>query len=266
MIPTVIVGASGRMGLSMIRLLPDFPALRLSAAVVSPASRNLGQDAGVLAGTAAPLGVPVTAALEPALKNAGVLIDFSSAAAVPETLRQAVAARVPVLIGTTGLPPTLDTQLEQAARVVPVLTAANTSLGVNLLLALVEQAAKALPADFNIEIVEAHHRHKRDAPSGTALALGAAAARGRGLQGDSAASQPRGAAGPRRDDEIGYAVVRGGDVVGEHQVLFLGTGERLNLAHSATDRSIFARGALRAAQWLAGQRPGRYQMADIFGF
>lgn len=247
MISIVIVGASGRMGLSMIRLLPEFPALRLGAAVASAGSGSLGKDAGVLAGGAA-LGVSLTSGLEPALRNAGVAIDFSTADAVPTTLRVAHAARVPLLIGTTGLAAALASDLDQAARDIPLLTAANTSLGVNVLLQLVEQAARSLPPEFDIGIVESHHRHKKDSPSGTALALGAAVTSGR--------------AGAR----IGYAALRGGDVVGEHEVQFLGNGENLRLAHSATDRSIFARGALQAAQWLAGQRAGRYQMADIFGF
>jgi len=261
-ISTIIVGASGRMGLSMIRLLPEFPALRLGAALVSTSSSHLGQDAG-LAADCQSLGVPFTAELQSALRTADVVIDFSAAAAVPTTLGLARAAKVPLLIGTTGLSADLGAQLDRAAVDIPVLTAANTSIGVNLLLHLVEQAARALPIEFNIEIVEAHHRHKRDAPSGTALALGAAAARGRDLTGEYAAQWPRGAAGVRQDAEIGYAIVRGGDVVGEHDVLFLGNGERLRLAHSATDRSVFARGALQAAQWLAAQPAGRYKMSDI---
>jgi 4-hydroxy-tetrahydrodipicolinate reductase len=263
-ISTVIVGATGRMGLSLLRLLPEFPTLRLSAALSSAGSRHLGQDAGAYAGLEA-CGVRISADLPAALRGAGLVIDFSNAMAAAANVRAAAEARVPMLLGTTGLAPEMHGLLQQAAARIPLLVAANTSLGVNLLLQLVERAAQALGTEFNIEILEAHHRHKLDAPSGTALALGSAAARGRGLSLEqTTAPQPRGSAGTRRPEEIGFAVLRGGDVVGEHEVRFLGNGERLTLAHSATDRAIFARGALQAGQWLAGQPPGRHQMQDIF--
>jgi 4-hydroxy-tetrahydrodipicolinate reductase len=263
-ISTVIVGATGRMGRSLLQLLPEFPVLRLSAAVGSAGSPQLGQDAGTYAGHDA-CGVHISADLPAALRGAGLVIDFSHAAAAPSHVRAAAEAGVPMLLGTTGLAPEMQGLLQQAAARIPLLVAANTSLGVNLLLQLVERTARALGPEFNIEILEEHHRHKLDAPSGTALALGAAAARGRGLSLEQAsAPQPRGSAGPRRPEEIGFAVLRGGDVVGEHEVRFLGSGERLTLAHSATDRAIFARGALRAGQWLAGQPPGRHQMQNVF--
>ena len=239
----VLIGAGGRMGRALQGLLPEFPALQLKAAVV-PAGNQDRQAAGAAALT--------TAALPAALANAGLAIDFSSAAASAANLAACVAARVPLLLGTTGLPASLEPELTAAARHIPLLVAANTSLAVNLLLELVSRAAAVLPDNFDIAIAESHHRDKRDAPSGTALALGAAAQAGR-------------AAAGRDGREIDYAVTRGGDIVGEHMVHFNGAGERLSLGHVATDRAIFARGALAAGAWLARQAPGRYRMQDLFG-
>jgi len=227
----VIVGASGRMGTQLLRLLDQFPALRLVGAVASERSTALGKDAGLHAGAAASA-LPISPALPPLLQQADLVLDFSSPA---------------------------------AADVIPLLVAPNTSLGVTLMLELVRQAAQALPRNYDIEIMEAHHRNKADAPSGTALALGEAASAGRGQSlAEQAVYTRHGQPGPRHEGQIGYAVVRGGDVVGEHQVWFLGDGERLLLQHSATDRSVFARGALLAAQWLAGKPAGRYGMRDVF--
>jgi 4-hydroxy-tetrahydrodipicolinate reductase len=171
------------------------------------------------------------------------------------------------VIGTTGLDESQTDALREAARRIPIVWAPNMSLGVNLLLGLVEQVARALdPGGFDVEVVEMHHRHKVDAPSGTALALGRAAARGRGVDLDAAAVRARdGITGPRAAGQIGFATLRGGDVVGEHRVLFAGRGERLELAHVATDRRIYARGALRAATWAAARQPGLYGMADVLG-
>jgi 4-hydroxy-tetrahydrodipicolinate reductase len=242
---TVIVGASGRMGGQLLRAMSEFPGLRLHGAVASAHSRALGEDATLRCGAAAS-GVSITADLAPLLEQAQLVIDFSPPSAVVANVRACVSARVPMLIGTTGLPPELEAPLQSAARSIALLVAPNTSLGVNLLLELVQQAARSLPAGYDIQIVETHHRGKRDAPSGTALALGAAAATARGV------------------DAVGMASVRGGDVVGEHEVWFLGEGERLLLKHSATDRAVFARGALLAGQWLAGRPAGRYGMRDVF--
>jgi 4-hydroxy-tetrahydrodipicolinate reductase len=250
------------MGTQMLRLLPNFPRLKLVGAVASERSATLGQDAG----TAVRAGmVPISASLPPLLAGADLVIDFSTASAAAAHLAACVAAGVPLLLGTSGLPRELKAPLAAAAESIPLLVAPNTSPGVSLLLDLVRQAAQALPGSYDIEIVEAHHRHKTDAPSGTALALGEADAGGRGLRlGEQATYARHGETGARREGQIGFSVVRGGDVVGEHEVWFLGDGERLLLKHSATDRSVFARGALLAGQWLAGRPAGRYRMRDVF--
>jgi 4-hydroxy-tetrahydrodipicolinate reductase len=238
--------------------------VRITGAVASAASASLGRDAGELAGREA-LGVKVTSDLPAALAAADVAVDFSQPQATRANLAACRAARKPLLIGTTGFAAELTAdELEAAAREIPLLVAPNTSLGVALLIELVRRAATALPPQFDIEILEAHHRAKRDAPSGTALELARVAAEGRALESSQALSGASGGrAGPRRQGEIGFAVLRGGDIVGEHTVLFAGPGEELRLSHRAADRAIFARGALRAALWLAGQPPGRYGMSNI---
>jgi 4-hydroxy-tetrahydrodipicolinate reductase len=252
----VIIGVSGRMGLALVRAAAS-ESVTITAAVASPKSDAIGKDAGELAGIGK-LAVPITSDLAAALAQADVAIDFSNAAALPATMAACRQARKPLLIGTTGFP--ADTDFAAVAADIPVLVAPNTSLGVTLLIELVRQAAAALPPQFDIEIIEAHHRMKKDAPSGTALALGKAAAEGR--------SQPldpvRTEGAPRQGAEIGFAVVRAGDIVGEHSVLVAGIGESLTLSHRATDRSLFARGALQAAVWLQSRAPGRYFMRDLF--
>jgi 4-hydroxy-tetrahydrodipicolinate reductase len=258
-----IIGATGRMGRALLAALPEFSSLRLAAAVTIPAHESLGRDAGEAADLRS-AGVLLTSDLATALSGGiDVAIDFSSVTSTAATLVACRSARVPLLIGTTGLGPDLDAAIGDAGREIPVLAAANTSLALNVLLELVRRASRALPASFDIDIIEAHHRHKVDAPSGTALALGRAIAEGRGqplpAEPVLTGSQP----GPRPEGPIGFAVVRGGDVVGEHEVRFLGGGEQLRLTHLATDRAIFARGALAAAAWLAGQPPARYGMADF---
>lgn len=246
------------MGRSLIALLPEFPELALHAAVVSPGSSLAGREV-----EGAP-GLRYAPGLAAGLPEAQLVIDFSSAAAALEHLGACAAAGVPLLIGTTGIGREIDAAAARAAARIPLLIASNTSVGVTLLTELVRHAAAALPDGFDIEIVEAHHRHKVDAPSGTALSLAEAAAAGRSQELEGHAIYARkGAVGPRAAGQIGFAVVRGGDVVGEHEVLFLGAGERLSLKHSATDRSIFARGALRAGRWLAAKPPGRYGMSDV---
>jgi 4-hydroxy-tetrahydrodipicolinate reductase len=260
----VIIGVSGRMGQALVRVAGELPAARITAAVASASSASLGRDAGVLAGLQ-PLGVQVTSDLAAALAVADVAIDFSQPQATRANVAACRAARKPLLIGTTAFAAELtEPELDAAAGEIPLLIAPNTSLGVALLTELVRKAARALPAEFDIEIVEAHHRMKRDAPSGTALALARAAGEGRGqAPAEAPSGSSGGRIGPRRQGEIGLAVVRGGDIVGEHTVLFAGPGEELRLSHRAGDRAIFARGALRAAIWLRGQPPGRYGMNDI---
>lgn len=252
------------MGQALVRAAVENQSLQLGAAVASAGSKTLGNDSGELAGAAAN-GIPVSSDLAAALSKVDVAIDFSSARATAEHLRACRQARKPLVIGTTGFPTALESEFDAAARDIPILVAPNTSLGVTLLVELVREAARALPGQFDIEVIEAHHRLKRDAPSGTALALGRAAAEGRGVSIDAVGSTRRDGQA-RQGSEIGFAVVRAGDIVGEHSVLFAGMGESLTLSHRATDRAIFARGALQAAAWLAAQPPGRYFMRDLVAY
>jgi 4-hydroxy-tetrahydrodipicolinate reductase len=198
--------------------------------------------------------------------EADVFVDFSAPDALAGNLEQALAAGKPILIGTTGLSPDHQALIDTAAREIAVIQAANTSLGVNLLAHLVREAAARLGADWDIEISEMHHRMKADAPSGTALLLGRAAAEGRGVDLDAVSDRGRdGITGPRAPGHIGFAALRGGTVAGEHQVIFAGEGERIELGHRAESRAVFAHGAIAAALWLAGKPAGRYSMADVLG-
>ena len=203
--------------------------------------------------------------LPPDLGGAQVAIDFSRPDLSLRALNVSRAARVPIVIGTTGHGAEFDARVAGAARDIAVLVAPNTSIGVAVARELVRIAAEALPADFDIEIIEAHHKHKVDAPSGTALALADSAAKGRGLDPHADTLPGRSGQAARRQGEIGIASIRAGDIVGTHTVLFAGTGERLTVGHEATDRSVFAHGAVRAAAWLAAQKPGRYSMAHVLG-
>jgi 4-hydroxy-tetrahydrodipicolinate reductase len=263
MIRAVLVGATGRMGQAIIAAANGIPDIAITAAIGSRASVQLGRDAGELAG-AQRLGVVVTTDLRAVLADADVVIDFSKASATEEHLGACRQAKKPLLLGTTGHSPALQKSFAAAAREIALLVAPNTSVAVTLLLQLAHAAAAALPATFDVEIIEAHHRMKPDAPSGTALALGHAIAddRGQELAEVGVVNHSRDAI--RRAGDIGFAVVRGGDLVGEHTVLFAGPGETLTLTHRATDRAIFARGALQAAAWLAAQPHGLYSMSNIF--
>jgi len=195
-----------------------------------------------------------------------VFIDFSAPAALEANLQTALAAERPIVIGTTGLAPEQHRMIDDVARTIPIVQAANTSLGVNLLAHLIREAAARLREEWDIEILEMHHRHKVDAPSGTALLLGQAAAEARGISLDDASDRGRdGITGARVPGHIGFAALRGGSVAGEHQVIFAGEGERIELGHRAESRAIFARGAIEAALWLTGKAPGRYGMADVLG-
>ncbi|HXQ64529.1 MAG TPA: 4-hydroxy-tetrahydrodipicolinate reductase [Steroidobacteraceae bacterium] len=261
-----LFGATGRMGRSLIHAIHDSTEFELVGALASADSPALGQDAGDVAGLNRRFGTRVTADRALALERAEVVLDFTLPLATLANAAACLDRGAALVVGTTGLGPEAHAALEAAAQRIAVLKAPNTSLGINLLARLVEQAAAALPAEYDIEILEAHHRYKVDAPSGTALRLGEAAAAGRGSDlRDLAAEHRRHQTGPRREGSIGFAVVRGGDIVGEHTVLYAGLGERLELTHRAHDRMTFAYGALRAANWLRGRAAGQYSMADVLG-
>jgi 4-hydroxy-tetrahydrodipicolinate reductase len=262
LVRAALIGATGRMGEALLRAAPAFPRLNITAAVASPTSPSLGRDAGEVAGVGC-LHLPITSDLPRALAEADVAIDFSSAAATRANLAACRAARKPLLICTTGFAAELDGSFAAAARDIPLLIAANTSLGVTLLLELVRIAARALPPSFDIGILDTHHRSKQDAPSGTALALGSAAREARQAAAPAADAAGAAAGKAQREGEVGFASVRAGDIVGEHTVLFAGPGEALSLTHRATDRGVFARGALAAALWLQSRPPGRYTMHDL---
>jgi 4-hydroxy-tetrahydrodipicolinate reductase len=259
----VLVGAAGRMGQAIITAANDSSDIEITAAVDSRHSACIGRDAGELAG-GKHLGVAVSNDLRAVLAATDVVIDFSTASATEEHLAACRAARKPLLMGTTGHSGARQRSFAAASLEIPLLVAPNTSLGVTLLLELAQQAALSLPFDFDVEIIEAHHRLKADAPSGTALALGEAVAKARAQEFAAVAVASGSRDATRRSGDIGFAVVRGGDLLGEHTVLFAGPGETLALTHRATDRGIFARGALKAAVWLSSQPHGLYSMRDIF--
>jgi len=241
-----IFGITGRMGQSLLRALGETPNLSLCGAVASSSSPRLGLDAAEMG---APCGVTVTADLAPALQEAAVALDFSLPQCVAGHVRACVEANVPLLVGATGFDANTRVALEAAAQDIGVLIAPNTSIAVSVMLKLVACAAHDLGPGYDVDIFEAHHRMKRDAPSGTALALGEAAAQALGA----------------RLADVDFAALRTGDIVGEHTVSFVGSGERIEITHRATDRLAFARGALRAAEWLAGQPAGLYGMQQVIG-
>jgi 4-hydroxy-tetrahydrodipicolinate reductase len=257
-------GAAGRMGRALVEMIRSADDLSLAAAIDSPNSPALGRDAGELAGVGA-TGVLLTDKLD-AMAGADVVIDFSLPVALDALLAAAERHARPLVIATTGLSAEHKARIEALATKLPLVAAPNYSTGVAVLYHLAERAS-ALLAEFDLEIVEMHHRHKVDAPSGTALGLGEAAARGRKLSLKEHAVYGReGHPGPRSDEEIGIMTLRGGDVIGDHTLILAGQGERLELTHKATNRVLFARGALRAARWVAGQtKPGRYGMNDVLG-
>ena len=262
----VVVGAAGRMGRTLIRTIAETPGARLAAAIERAGSAEIGKDSGELAGIGAN-GIRIGDDPLPAFAKADGVLDFTAPSASIEFAGYAAQARIVHVIGTTGCSAEDDAKIAAAARHATIVKSGNMSLGVNLLAALVEQAARALPAqDFDIEILEMHHRHKVDAPSGTALLLGQAAAAGRDIDLDANSVRARdGHTGPRPAGSIGFASLRGGSVVGEHSVILAGTGERVTLTHQADDRAIFARGAVRAALWANGRKPGLYSMRDVLG-
>lgn len=261
----VITGASGRMGQMLARLVLASDKARLVGTVERAGHGWIGQDLGVALG-GVPLGVIVTDDPLEAFAKAQAVIDFTAPAATIEFAALAAQARAVHVIGTTGLEDAHLAKLKAAARHAVLIRAGNFSLGVNLLTRLTQKVAQALDADWDIEIVEAHHRMKVDAPSGTALMLGQAAADGRGVALDGHKNSARdGITGARTKGNIGFSSIRGGDIVGEHDVIFAADGERIILRHIATDRTIFARGALRAALWGQDKAPGEYDMADVLG-
>jgi 4-hydroxy-tetrahydrodipicolinate reductase len=262
----VVVGAGGRMGQALIRAISEAPDAVLAGAVERSGSGALGRDAGELAGLGT-LNIALTDDPLPVFAQADGVLDFTSPSATVAFAGYAAQAHIAHVIGTTGCSSEDDAKILAAARHATIVKSGNMSLGVNLLAALVEQAARALPAaDFDIEVLEMHHRHKVDAPSGTALLLGQAAAQGREIDLNENSVRSRdGHTGAREAGSIGFATLRGGSVVGEHSVILAGAGERITLSHMAEDRSIFARGAVRAALWARGRKSGLYSMRDVLG-
>ena len=261
----VVMGAAGRMGRMLVRTIGEMPGVAVAAALERAGSDTLGKDAGAVAGLP-PLGVPISDDPLQAVVHADGILDFTAPAASVELSALAAQARIVHVIGTTGLSAADLKKIDAAARHAVIVRSGNMSLGVNLLAALVERAAASLGPDWDIEILEMHHKMKVDAPSGTALLLGESAARGRNIALAERSVRSRdGHTGARREGDIGFATLRGGSVVGDHSVIFAGTSERLELTHRAEDRAIFARGAIRAALWGRDKKPGHYSMADVLG-
>lgn len=247
-----LLGASGRMGQAVLDAAATADGVTVTAALVRAGSSSAGKTSH---------GLTYTSDLASALSGADVLLDFSLPESTGQALETCLKAGKPLVTGVTGMDEALKARLAEAAKRIPVLAAANMSLGVALLSRMAEQAARVLGPEFDIEISEAHHRHKKDAPSGTALALAEVMSKARGK---APVDKDPGRQGPRQPGSIGFSVVRAGDIVGEHTVLFAGAGERLELSHRAQSRSTFAHGALSAARWIAGRKPGLYSLADTF--
>ena len=261
----VVTGAGGRMGRSVVRAIAESRDLALAAAIEDRGSPFLGQDAGVLAGLV-PNGITVTTDVDAALTRADAIIDFTTPAATLTYAGFAAARGLVHIIGTTGLSPDDEIKIEAAASGALIVKSGNMSLGVNLLAALVKRVAQTLDDEFDIEILEMHHNRKVDAPSGTALLLGARRGRGPRHRSEPAlGAQPRRPYRAAQAGDIGFATLRGGTVVGDHCVIFAGPDERIELVHKAEDRMIFARGAVKAALWARGRKPGLYSMLDVLG-
>jgi len=261
----IVVGAAGRMGRTLVRIISEMPGVTLAGAIEREGAAEIGRDAGDLAGVGAN-GIAVTADALPVFAKADGVLDFTTPAATIAYAELAAQARIVHVIGTTGFSTDDNARIAAAARHAVIVKSGNMSLGINLLAALVKQAARALDASFDIEVLEMHHRAKVDAPSGTALMLGRAAAEGRGIALDEHSVRARdGITGPRKRGDIGFATLRGGSVIGEHSLVFAGDGETVTLSHSASDRALFARGALKAALWGRDKKPGLYAMSDVLG-
>ncbi|UTW51773.1 4-hydroxy-tetrahydrodipicolinate reductase [bacterium SCSIO 12827] len=260
-----IVGCGGRMGRMLIETVMATEGAALAGGTEQPGSPFIGQDLGLLVGSKT-VGAVVVDDARALFEGADVVIDFSVPVATAAHAALAFDTRTAMVIGTTGLSPEQQSAVQGASEQAAIVQAGNMSLGVNLLVGLARQAAELLGPDYDIEVVEMHHKHKIDAPSGTALMLGKAAAEGRGIDHDANAVLSReGHTGARPDQAIGYATLRGGDVVGDHTVIFAGPSERIELTHRASSREIFARGAVRAAMWCEGKAPGLYSMRDVLG-
>lgn len=266
MIRAITAGAGGRMGGRIINMIDADSDIMLTGAFERKGSQFVGQDAGLVAGLNKPLGIIIQEDIEDVITKGDVLIDFTFHEATLNHARVAARVKIPMVIGTTGLTAAEIDEIRELTVSFPCVLAPNMSVGVNLLYKLVEMAAKTLGDDYDIEIIEAHHRMKKDAPSGTALQIGrvAAAAVGRNLE-EVGVYARHGLIGERTSKEIGIQTIRAGDIVGEHTVLFGGIGERIELVHKASSRDTFAKGAVRAAKWVIGKKPGLYDMQDVLG-
>ncbi|MCD6498147.1 MAG: 4-hydroxy-tetrahydrodipicolinate reductase [Deltaproteobacteria bacterium] len=264
-IKLAVVGAAGRMGREVLGAIATFPNVTLVAGVDHPKHPDQNRDVGVLAG-GNPTNIPLTADLEAAVSAADVAIDFSSHELTDRLARLASTHGCNLVTGTTGISPKGLNGLKKAAQAIAVVASPNMSIGMNLLFGLVAEVVKTLGADYDVEIIEWHHRNKKDAPSGTAVRLAQIAAEASGMTLEQTGRFTRhGLIGPRPKGEIGVCAVRAGDVVGDHTVLFGGDGERIELIHRVTNRAAFAKGAIRAALWLVGRAPGMYDMSDVLG-
>lgn len=260
-----VVGCAGRMGRTLLKEIDATEGVRIAGGTERPGHEVIGEDVAGQAGLAA-CGLAVGEEAAALFEIADVVLDFTQPEATIRHVALAAELATPMVVGTTGTEGETDARIAEAAKATAIVKAANMSVGVNLLLQLTRQVAAVLGPDFDIEIVEMHHRHKVDAPSGTALALGRAAAAGRGVEHDAVAARGRdGITGPRRRGDIGYAVLRGGNVAGEHSVVFAADNERIELTHKAGDRAIFARGGVRAALWVHDKPPGLYSLIDVLG-
>ena len=258
-----VVGCGGRMGRMLVAEIAATEGCTVAGGSEAPGSGYVNQDIGELAGIGR-IGIPIGETVEKLIRDSDVVLEFTSPAATAEHAELAAELGTPMVIGTTGLSPAEGERVRQAGRRVPIVWAPNMSLGVNVLLSIAEEVAQRLGPEWDVEIIEMHHRGKVDAPSGTALALGRAVAAGRGVALEQVEQRGRdGITGPRRTGDIGFAALRGGDAVGDHHVIFAGAGERLELVHRATTRAIYAKGAVRAARWVVGRAPGVYGLKEV---
>jgi len=258
-----VVGCGGRMGRMLVAEIVATEGCTVAGGSEAPGSGYVNQDIGELAGIGR-IGIPIGETVEKLMRDSDVVLEFTSPAATAEHAALAASLGTAMVVGTTGLSAEQGDRVRQAAREIPIVWAPNMSLGVNIMLSVVEEIAKRLGPDFDVEIMEMHHLGKVDAPSGTALALGRAAAAGRSVVFEEVEQRGRdGITGPRRTGDIGFAALRGGDATGDHHVIFAGAGERLEIVHRATTRAIYAKGAVRAARWVVGRSPGVYGLKEV---